>query len=101
MRGLVAAAILLCIGNAIGQSYPARPITVVVPFPPGGVTDTVGRVLAERMKETLGQSVVVENMSGAGGTIGSARVARAAPDGYTILIGQWTSHVGGGALYTL
>ena len=101
MRGLVTAAILLCIGNAIGQSYPVRPITVIVPFPPGGVTDTVGRVLAERMKETLGQAVVVENMSGAGGTIGSARVARAAPDGYTLVVGQWTSHVGGGALYTL
>ena len=101
MRSIVAAAILLYFGNAIGQSYPARPITVIVPFPPGGVTDTVGRVLAERMKETLGQSVVVENMSGAGGTIGSARVARAAPDGYTLVVGQWTSHVGGGALYTL
>ncbi len=103
MRRLIAtvAAMLLGIGGAIGQAYPAKPITIVVPFPPGGVTDTLGRVMADRMKETLGQSVVVENVSGAGGTIGSARVARATPDGYTIIVGQWTSHVGGGALYTL
>ncbi len=92
---------LLGANAAIAQPYPSRPITIVVPFPPGGVTDTVGRVMADRMKDALGQSVVVENMSGAGGTIGSARVARAAPDGYTLVVGQWTSHVGGGALYTL
>ena len=104
MRSLLAATLIVggaIAGSVFAQAFPARPITIVVPFPPGGVTDTVGRVMAERMKEALGQSVVVENMSGAGGTIGSARVARATPDGYTILVGQWTSHVGGGALYTL
>jgi tripartite-type tricarboxylate transporter receptor subunit TctC len=104
MRRLIAAALVVgsaIAGNAIAQAYPARPITIVVPFPPGGVTDNVGRVMAERMKDALGQSVVVENVSGAGGTIGSARVARSTPDGYTLVVGQWTSHVGGGALYTL
>jgi tripartite-type tricarboxylate transporter receptor subunit TctC len=91
----------LLVGNASAQDYPTRPITIVVPFPAGGPTDTVGRVLGEHMKNTLGQTVVVENVAGAGGTIGMARVARAAPDGYTLIVGQWTTHVGGGAIYPL
>ena len=76
------------------QSYPSRPITLVVPFPPGGSTDAAARIMAERMRAPLGQPVVIENVGGAGGSIGVGRVARAAPDGYTIDIGQWDTHVG-------
>ena len=99
-----AAALALACGYAAGvhaQSYPSRPITLIVPFPPGGPTDTVGRIMGERMKTSLGQTVVIENVTGAGGTIGMARGARAEPDGYTLNIGQWTTHVGGGAIYPL
>ncbi len=81
------------------QSYPTRPVTLVVPFPAGGPTDTVARLVGERMRLTLGQSVIVENVAGAGGTIGIARVVRAAPDGYTLSAGNSTSHVGGPAIY--
>ena len=73
---------------AQAQSYPSRPITIVVPFPAGGPTDALARVLAERMKAALGQSVIVENPTGAAGTIGTGRVARAAPDGYTVIHGS-------------
>jgi tripartite-type tricarboxylate transporter receptor subunit TctC len=76
------------------QAFPTRPITLIVPFPPGGSTDTAARIIAEAMRPTLGQPVVIENVGGAGGTIAIARVARAAPDGYTIDIGQWDTHVG-------
>jgi len=76
------------------QAFPTRPITLIVPFPPGGSTDTAARILGEAMRAPLGQPVVIENVGGAGGTIGVARVARAAPDGYTIDIGQWDTHVG-------
>jgi tripartite-type tricarboxylate transporter receptor subunit TctC len=86
---------------AIAQVYPARPITIVVPFPAGGPTDAVGRILAERMRVSLGQPVTVENVAGAGGSIGAGRVARAAPDGYTIAIGIWSTHVVNAAIYSL
>jgi tripartite-type tricarboxylate transporter receptor subunit TctC len=86
---------------ARAQTYPTRPVTMVVPFPPGGSTDVIGRILAERMRGALGQSVVIENMGGAGGSIGVGRVARAAPDGYTLDIGQWDTHVVNGAVYAL
>lgn len=76
------------------QNFPARPVTLIVPFPPGGSTDTAARIIGERMRAPLGQTVVVENVGGAGGTIGVGRLARAAPDGYTIDIGQWDTHVG-------
>jgi tripartite-type tricarboxylate transporter receptor subunit TctC len=76
------------------QSWPTRPVTLIVPFPPGGSTDTAARLVAEAMRPSLGQPVVIENVGGAGGTIGVQRVARAAPDGYTIDIGQWDTHVG-------
>src|SRR5205085_12348314 len=76
------------------QSYPTRQITLIVPFPPGGSTDTAARIMAERMRPILGQPIVIENVGGAGGSIGVGRVARAAPDGYTIDIGQWDTHVG-------
>ena len=75
------------------QTYPSRPITIVVPYPAGGPTDTVARIMAERMKAALGQSVIIENVTGAGGSIGVGRVARAAPDGYTISIGHNQTHV--------
>src|SRR4051795_7348024 len=75
------------------QSYPARSITVVVPFPAGGPSDVVARIVAEHMGKVLGQTMVIENVGGAGGTIGSARVATAAPDGYTLLAGSMGSHV--------
>jgi tripartite-type tricarboxylate transporter receptor subunit TctC len=86
---------------ASSQSYPSRPITMIVPFPPGGSTDVIGRIMAERMRALLGQPVIIENVGGAGGSIGVGRVARAAPDGYTLDIGQWDTHVGNGALYPL
>jgi tripartite-type tricarboxylate transporter receptor subunit TctC len=85
---------------AFGQAdYPTKPIIVVVPYAPGGPTDTIARILAERMRVSLGQTVVVENTTGAGGTLGVARVVRSAPDGYTIGIGQNGSHVITGATY--
>ena len=86
---------------ARAQDYPARPITLIVPFPPGGPNDTLGRIMAERMRASLGQPVIVENVSGANGTLGVGRVARAAPDGYTIGVGTWATHVVNGAIYTL
>jgi len=86
--------------QAFAQAYPSRPITMVVPFAAGGPTDVIGRVLAERMRSSLGQTVVVENTTGASGTAGAGRLARAAPDGYTIGIGQNGSHVITGATYS-
>ncbi|KRR29061.1 Bug family tripartite tricarboxylate transporter substrate binding protein [Bradyrhizobium retamae] len=85
---------LLGVAAVQAQTYPSRPITLIVPFPPGGSTDTAARIMGERMRATLGQSVVIENVGGAGGSIGVGRVARAAPDGYTFDIGQWDTHVG-------
>jgi tripartite-type tricarboxylate transporter receptor subunit TctC len=82
------------IAGSLAQTYPSRPITLVVPFPPGGSTDAAARIMAERMRVPLGQPVVVENIGGAGGSIAVGRVARAAPDGYTFDIGQWDTHVG-------
>ena len=83
------------------QSFPARPVTIVVPFPAGGPADTIARLLAERMRGALGHPLIVENVAGAGGSLGVGRVARAAPDGYTLSIGQLNSHVFAGAAYTL
>ena len=80
--------------QAHAQSFPTRQLTLVVPFPPGGSTDVAARIMAERMRVPLGQSVIVENIGGAGGSIAVGRVARAAPDGYTFDIGQWDTHVG-------
>lgn len=92
-------AILAAASGATAQTYPSRPVTVIVPFAAGGVTDIVARIVSERMNKALGQSVIIENVSGAGGTIGVTRLFRAAPDGYTLVVGQWTSHVGAGAMY--
>jgi tripartite-type tricarboxylate transporter receptor subunit TctC len=83
------------------QTYPMRPITIVVPYPAGGPTDTLARILAEHLRTSLGQPVIIENVSGAGGSIGVGRVARAAPDGYTVSIGHWQTHVLNGASYQL
>ena len=99
------AAVFACIfgglGAAAAQSYPSRPITMVVPLAPGGSTDVIARIMAEGMRASLGQPIIVENTTGAGGTIGVGRLARAAPDGYTIGIGQWGTNVANGAVYTL
>src|ERR1700750_1522626 len=84
-----AAALPLLPRNARAQGFPSRPITMIVPASAGGPPDTIGRILRERMQASLGQSVIVENVAGAGGTIATGRVARAAPDGYTICIGGW------------
>jgi len=83
------------------QTYPSRPITMIVPFPAGGATDTFGRLLGERMRDFLGQTIVVENVGGAAGSLGVGRAVRAAPDGYTLIIGTSTTNVLIGALYTL
>ncbi len=96
-----AAALPAASSVAGAQDYPSRPITLIVPFPPGGPNDTLGRIMAERMRATLGQPVIVENVSGANGTLGVGRVARAAPDGYTIGVGTWATHVVNPAIYTL
>lgn len=79
--------------TARAQDYPSRPITVIVPFPPGGASDVVARIITNQMSKTLGQSFVIENVGGAGGTVGGARVAAAAPDGYTLLAAAMGSHV--------
>ena len=86
---------------AKAQAFPTRPITIVVPFPAGGALDVLGRVLEERMRSSLGQTIVIENIAGANGSLSVGRVARAAPDGHTIVIGYWGTHVANGALYAL
>ncbi len=96
------AAALPALSHIVGaQTYPSRPITMIVPFPAGGATDTLGRLLGERMRGFLGQPVVIENVAGAAGSIGVGRAVRAAPDGYTLSIGTSTTHVLIGALYAL
>jgi tripartite-type tricarboxylate transporter receptor subunit TctC len=89
------------VGSTSAQDYPSRPITLVVPFAAGGPSDAVGRIMAEGMRGPLGQAIAVENVAGAGGSIGVGRVARAAPDGYTILVGLWGTHVVNPVIYTL
>lgn len=84
---------------AFGDTYPSRPITMVVPFAAGGPTDLMARVIGERMTKELGQQFVIENATGAAGTIGVGKVVRAAPDGYTISIGHLGTHVANGTIY--
>jgi tripartite-type tricarboxylate transporter receptor subunit TctC len=95
------AGLLAQVATAMAQGYPTRPPTMVVPFAAGGPTDTIARIMAERMRQSLGQTVIIENVTGAAGSIGVGRVARAAPDGYTIGIGHWSTHVINGAIYPL
>jgi len=95
------AAALQAAHPALAQTFPHRPITMVVPLSVGGSTDIIGRIVAQGMGQALGQTIVVENTTGAGGTIGEGRVARATPDGYTIAIGQWGTNVANGAIYPI
>src|SRR5438128_2191052 len=93
LRRLCAIAAAIVAAQCFAQSWPARTVTVVVPFSAGGPTDTIARILAERMQRSLGQTVIVENILGAGGTIANAKVMQAAPDGYTVEIGHVGTHV--------
>ncbi len=105
MRKWIAAATLAGIAAGVAtanaQSYPSRPVSMIAPFPAGGPADSIARVIAEPMREALGQPVVIENVPGAGGNLGIGRLARAEPDGYTIGIGQWSTHVVNPVTYTL
>src|SRR5258708_39527686 len=83
------------------ESFPSRPITLIVPFAAGGPTDVLARILADQMRRTLGQTVVIENVTGASGSVAGVRAARATPDGYTLIIGHWGTHVLNGAVYSL
>ncbi|HLQ91707.1 MAG TPA: tripartite tricarboxylate transporter substrate-binding protein [Xanthobacteraceae bacterium] len=101
---LLAVMVAASLANPVGapaQTYPSRPVTIIVPFAAGGATDVIARLLAERMRGPLGQPVIIEGVTGAGGSIGVGRVARAAPDGHTVSIGHWGTHVANGALYAL
>jgi len=86
---------------ARAQTWPSRPVTLVAPFPAGGPVDTIARILGEHMQRSLGQPFIVENVAGAAGSIGVGRVARAAPDGYTLLVGQWSTNIANAAIYKL
>jgi tripartite-type tricarboxylate transporter receptor subunit TctC len=86
---------------ATAQAYPARPVTLVAPFPAGGPVDTIARILGEHMQRSLGQPFIIEDVAGAAGSVGVGRVARAAPDGYTLSVGQWSTHVANAAIYKL
>src|SRR5688572_17258274 len=107
-RGVMRNAILIAFtailafgGNAAADNFPSRPITIIVPFSAGGPSDAMARILAERMKATLGESVLVENVTGAGGSIGVGRAVRSPPDGYTVSFGHLGTHVANGAIYKL
>ena len=102
-KWIVAAVLAVVAGvpDAFAQTYPSRPVTLIAPFPAGGPLDSIARVIAEPMREALGQPVVIENVPGAGGNLGVGRAARAEPDGYTIVIGQWSTHVVNPVTYSL
>ena len=95
----VAALWLMLLTGAAAQDYPSKPLTMIIPFAAGGPTDVLGRVMAQRMSEILGQQVIVENVGGAGGMTGSKRVADAKPDGYTFVLGTVGTHAQGQSLY--
>ena len=90
----IALILIAPLAPAQADNFPSRPITLIVPFPPGGSTDVAARIMADKMGAALGQPVIVENVGGAGGSIGVGRLARSTLDGYTIDIGQWDTHVG-------
>jgi len=98
---MAAALTIAASDHATAQTFPSRPVTIVVPFAAGGPIDTLARVMAEQMRPMLGQPVVIENVTGAAGSIGVGRVARAAPDGYTLVAGFWGTHVVNGATQAL
>jgi len=98
---IVLALLTAAIANAQAQTYPSKPITIIVPFAAGGQSDALARVISDRRRVTLGQPIIIENIAGAGGTIGVARAARASPDGYTAVIGNWGSFVVSAAVYSL
>src|SRR5580704_19454734 len=98
---LIAITLALSFGFAFADDYPTRPITMIVPFAAGGPTDVIGRLLAQSMGQTLGQNVIVEDVTGAAGTVGVGRAAHASPDGYTLSLGHWSTHVANGAIYAL
>jgi tripartite-type tricarboxylate transporter receptor subunit TctC len=99
-KGLaVVGALAICASVAVAQTFPTKPVTLVVPFPAGGALDAIARPIAEEMRKGFGQPVVVENVAGAGGTVGTANVARATPDGYTILLGSVATHAIAAGLY--
>jgi tripartite-type tricarboxylate transporter receptor subunit TctC len=93
--------LLLSAAFARADNFPSHPITIVVPFAAGGPTDAMARILADRMQRRLGQSILIENVTGAGGSLGVGRVVRAPPDGYTVSIGHLGTHVANGAIYQL
>ena len=101
LASLAIAAALVTSADASADTFPSHPVTIVVPFPAGGPTDTVARVLAEPMRVALGQPIIIENITGAAGSIGTGNVARAAPTGYTLTVGYLGTHVLNGALYKL
>ena len=104
MRSIILAAlaaVLISGGHASAETYPSHPITVIVPFSAGGPSDAMMRILAERMKNTLGEAILIENVTGAGGSIGVGRTVRSAPDGYTIGFGHLGTNVANGAIYKL
>jgi tripartite-type tricarboxylate transporter receptor subunit TctC len=104
MRKTILAALMVLLmfgGNARAENYPSHPITLVVPFSAGGPTDAMARILADHMRTTLGQNLVIENVTGAAGSLGVGRVVRSAPDGYTVSIGHLGTHVANGAIYKL
>src|SRR5215813_5645685 len=100
VRILVLAAALAAAG-AHAQVYPSRPITMNVPYAAGGPLDVMVRVVADGLRAALGQTIVIENIAGAGGSLGAGRAARAMPDGYTLSAGNWSTHVANGAIYAL
>ena len=104
MKRLIAAAIVAVLTGSApvsAETFPSRPITIIVPFAAGGPTDALARILGDRMRQTLGQPIVIEDVTGAGGTIGVGRAVHAAPDGYTLSIGHLGTHVINGAIYPL
>jgi tripartite-type tricarboxylate transporter receptor subunit TctC len=104
MRRMVLAALFATLafaGSGVAQNFPSRPITIIVPFSAGGPSDAMARILAERMKVTLGETVLVENVTGAAGSVGVGRAVRSPPDGYTVSFGHLGTHVANGAIYKL